>query len=61
MKRQVEKKFNTAKEQWINNQYKEKEANIGVDCETVQQKIESICGKKKTLKLVAYEPKTEIF
>ena len=48
--RLMKKKCNEAMENWINNQCKEMEANVGVDDKTVQQKIKDICGGKLYVK-----------
>ena len=44
--RQLRKKCNEAKEDWIDNynQYKKMQAYVGLDCKTVQQKIKEVLG-----------------
>ena len=48
--KQVKKRFNEAKKNWINTQCEEIEANTRVNTKTVHQKIKEVIGKKVTAK-----------
>ena len=48
--KQVKKRFNEAKENWINTQCEEIEANTRVNTKTVHQKIKEVIGKIATAK-----------
>ena len=47
---QKKKRYNKAKEHWINTQCEELEANNEVNSKTVHQKIKEVIGKKATSK-----------
>ena len=49
--KQIKKRCNEAKENWINTQCEEIEGNNGIDIKTVHQKRRDVTGKKSSVKI----------